>query len=65
MAFLLDIDREFAGGTKLVFDIGPTERVQMLVPTANTHTTLDVHPDEHIGQSLTDVRPPAKTRRRG
>jgi hypothetical protein len=63
MPFLLDIDRNYSGGTKMVFDIGPAERAQVLVPTANAHLMLDVNPEEHIGQSLTDVRPPARTRR--
>ena len=65
MPFLLNVDRNFAGGTRLEYDNGATERIQVLVPATSTHQTLDVLPHDLIGLSLTDVRPPARTRHKG
>jgi hypothetical protein len=61
--FLLDVKPRVSGGTLLVFDAGVTDRVQMLVPDTAVHQTLLLSPEDHIGQSLSDVRPPARTRR--
>lgn len=64
MAFFLSVDRDFQGGAKVEYDIGPTSRAQMLVPNASVHHVLALHPDQLVGQSLTAVRPPARTRPR-
>lgn len=63
MAFLLNVDPRDDGTTRLEYDISPVERVQMLTLSNNALETLGVSPDALIGQSLTAVRPPARTRR--
>lgn len=63
MPFLLDVDHAFPGGTKLTYDIGPTERVQMIVPTSVAHEVIPMDPNVLIGLSLQDVRGPATSRR--
>jgi len=65
MTFLLSVDRGYPGGTKITYDIGVTERAQVLVPETSVHHVLDMDPNDLIGLSLMDSRPPARTRSRG
>lgn len=64
MAFLLSVTPRDDGTTRIEYDVSPVDRVQMVTLNTSTHQALDVAPDSLIGLSLTDIRAPARTRRR-
>lgn len=64
MPFLLGVEHRSDGTTRLEYDIGPTQRVQLLTLTAAYQSTLDVPADRLLAPTLTEVRPPANRRNR-
>lgn len=64
MPFLLSIDHNDDGTTRIQYDDGPTRRVQFLTLTAAVQETLSVTPDRMLSLTLAEVRPPARRRSR-
>jgi hypothetical protein len=63
MPFLLNRQDRPDGTTHLTYDIGPTERANILAPLANAHLTEFTPPSDLLDYTLSTVRPPTSARR--
>lgn len=64
MAFLLGVSYQDDGFTRITYDNGPTNRVQLLCPPGASREVLDMEADTLLQASFTEVRPPTVNRRR-